>query len=151
MTTLVLEELKSTLQQTVNLTLNRRYNIEAVRPLLYMHNAPAGTFTLSIKSGVNTLTSKSFTSADIKSDLSTVNNYAYLWKNLTFSEIALLKNGSYILELSSSGYTFSSSSYIGWIKEHENLFNETSGTPLTDLDNPFSYQLFEHRRSESFT
>ena len=150
MTTLVVDELKTTLTQTFTLNLNRRYNIGAVRPLIYMHNAPSGTFTISIKSGANTLVSKSFTSSDIKSDLSSSDNYAWIWKALSFDNVIQLSNGSYTLELSSSGYSYSSSSYLGWIKEHENQFNETLGTPLSAFDNPYSFQLFEHRRPESF-
>lgn len=150
MTTLVVDELKTTLTQTINLNKVRRYNIAAVRPLIYMENAPSGTFTLSIKSGATTLASKSFTSADIKADLGTSDNFAYLWKNVTFDIPVKLNNGAYTLELSSSGYSYSSSSYIGWIKEFENIFNEINGTPQDYSENPFSYQLFEYRRPESF-
>lgn len=151
MTTLVVDELKTTISQTFTLQYNRRYNIGGVRPLLLMYNAPSGTFTMKIKSGANTLASKSFTSADIKSDLITSDNYAWLWKGLLFDTPIPLKAGSYSLELSSSGYSYSASSFIGWVKEHENIFTTISGTPISDLDNPYSFQLFEHRRPESFT
>lgn len=151
MTTLVVDELKTTLTQTFTLTLNKRYNIGGIRPYIYMHNSPSGTFTLKIKSGANTLASKDFTSAEIKTDMSTSDNYVHIWKGLLFDTPIQLVKGSYILELSSSGYSYSASSFLGWVKEYENIFNEVSGTPLSYFDNPYSFQLFEYRRAESFT
>ena len=150
MTTLVVEELKTTLSQNFTINGERRYQLVAVRPKIYMHNAPNGTFSLSIKSGSTTLASKSFTSAEIKSDLSTSDNYAWIWKNLAFDFTVPLEKGDYSLELSSSGYSFSSSSYIGWVKDHESVFNTISGNPTSSLDNPFTFQLFEYRTRESF-
>lgn len=144
MTKLVVDELKGTLSQTVTIASRKRFLVEAVRPYIYMHNAPAGTFTLSVKSGATTLVSKDFTSTEIKSDLSTTDNYAHLWKALTFNEPLQLESGEYELELSSSGYTFSNSSYLGWVKEHESRFNETTGTELSDLYGPYSYQFLNH-------
>ena len=146
MTTLVLDELITTLSQDFTINLNRRYSIEGIRPYIYMHNAPAGTFTLSLKEGVTTLVSQTFDSAEIKSDLSTSDNFAHIWKRLVFSTPFQLSKGTYTLELSSSGYTFAESAYIGWIREYENVFNETSGTIDTLFDNPFSFQIFENRR-----
>ena len=138
---LVIDELITSLSQTFTVEYNSRLTIEAIRPYIYMHNAPAGTFTLAVKSGGTELFSKSFTSSDIKSDLSTSDNYAHIWKALTFNDPAQIENGEYELELSASGYSFSNSSYLGWIREHENLTNEVSGTALSDLENPRAFQL----------
>jgi len=146
MTTLVVEELKTTLSQSFTYNLNRRSIIAAVRPYIFMYNSPSGTFTLSLKEGATTHASKTFTSADIKSDLSTSDNYAHLWKALEFSNPIYLSKGTYTLELSHSGYSFSESSYLGWIKEHENIFNNTSDlTGVSVFDYPFSYQIFEKK------
>ena len=147
MTTLVVDELKTTLTQSFTVDLNRRYTIAAVRPYLYMHNSPAGTFTFSVKdSGANTIASKTFTSAEIKSDLSTSDNYCHLWKALVFTNPLQLSKGSYSLVISSSGYTFAESSYLAWVKEYENIFNTTDGANDTDFNNPMSFQLFEQKR-----
>lgn len=144
MTKLIVDELKTTLSQTVTIDHEKRYLIAAVRPYIYMHNAPAGTFTLSIKDGGTPVASKTFTSAEIKSDLSTTDNYAHLWKVIQFDDPVQLTSKEYELELSHSGYTFSPSSYIAWVREHENQFNETSGIPVSDLENPYSYQLLNY-------
>jgi hypothetical protein len=144
MTKLVVEELKATLSQTVTLTEQKRFLIEAVRPYIYMHNAPAGTFTIKIRQSGNELASKDFTSSEIKSDLSTTDNYAHLWKVIRFDNPIQLDRDEYEIELSSTGYTFSNSSYIGWIKEHENRFNKTDGSELSSLYGPYSYQLMNY-------
>lgn len=145
MTTLVVEELNDTLTQNFTIDLNRRYFVTGIRPYIYMHNSPAGTFTLSIKEGATTHASKDFTSAEIKSDLSTSDGFAHIWKALVFSSPLMLSKGSYSLVLSHAGYTFSETSYLGWIKEFENIFNTTDGNSTSFNDNPLSFQLFEKK------
>lgn len=145
MTKLVVDELKTTLSQTMTVDHEKRILIAGIRPYIYMHNSPAGTFTLSIKDGGVTVASKDFTSTEIKSDLSTSDNYAHLFKRLVFDNPAQLTSKEYELELSASGYSFSESGYLGWVREHENQFNRTGGTPFSDIENPRSFQLFEYQ------
>lgn len=143
MTSLVVEELETTLTQSFSIYVDKRITLAGLRPYIYMHNEPTGTFTFTLKRGGVSIASDSFTSADIKSDLSTSDNYVHIWKFLEFSEVVQLERGDYTLELSHSGYTFAESGYLGWIKEHENLTNEVSGSPLTNFNNPMAFQLFE--------
>lgn len=145
MTMLVVEELKSTLTQSFTVDLNRRITVAGIRPYIYMHNSPTGTFTLSLKEGATTHATVTFDSTEIKSDLVTSDNYAHLWKALTFVDPLQLSKGSFSLVLSSSGYSFSESSYLGWIKEHDNIFQTTDGNNNTDYNNPLSFQLFEKK------
>lgn len=145
MTKLLCEELNTTLSQTFTLTGSRVFQINAIRPFVIMYNAPSGTFTFSIKSGSNTLGSASFTSADIKSDLSTSNNYAYLHKALEFTNDIPLRAGTYTIEMSSSGYTFTGSSFMGWVKNND-LFFTVDGTPSNETNNPHSFELWENKR-----
>ena len=143
MTKLVVEELRTTLSQSFTLELSRRYHIYAIKPHVYLHNSPAGTFTFTIKSGSTSLASSSFTSQDCKDDLSTANDYIRINKALILSQPLSIDGGTYTLELSSSGYTYTSSSFIGWVKEHENIFSDITGTTETDLDNAQTFLLFE--------
>ena len=146
MTILVCEQLETNLTQTVNLVFNKVYHLDGIKIKLLMYNAPAGNFTLSVKSGAETLASSSFTSADMKSDLSTADNYAHLYKALDISLI--LKKGSYDFVLSSSGYTFSESSFIGWCKSYENVFNEEVDALLRYTDKPFDFLIYENIRED---
>jgi len=145
---LVVSELITTLSQTVTITGEERLSFASIRPYIYMHNAPAGTFTLSVKSGAATLISKSFTSSEIKSDLTTTDDYAHLWKALIFDNPFQLGKGEYELELSSSGYSFSNTSYIGWVKEHENRFNDQTGEEVSDFSGPYSYQFLTYVKAK---
>jgi len=148
MSALVVDELITTLSQTITFKAYRKYIIEAITPKLLMYNAPSGTFTLSVKDGATTLASKSFTSADIKTDLSTASNYAWLWKVLNFTENVALKAKTYTLELSSSGYTYNSSSWLGWVKDHESIFNDREDAFVTAHENPLSFRIYEKQRPE---
>jgi hypothetical protein len=147
MTTLVVEPLITTLEQTITLNLKQRYIIAAIRPYVYMHNNPAGTFTYKLKSGATELWQSSFTSVAIKTALNAANNYAHIKLNL-ISDYLKLSPGSYTVELSSSGYTYNDSSYMGWIKPHEDLFNDIDGTPDNDFSNPLGVQMLSENNIE---
>lgn len=147
MTKLVVDELFTTLSQTFTVTNQIRLTIKAIRPYIYMHNNPSGTFTISLKEGATTLASKTFDSASIKTDLSTSDNYAHIFKTIVFDDPVYIGDGEYEIELSSSGYSYSKSSYIGWVREHENLINEVNGTPISDFGNPRTFQLLTKQAS----
>jgi len=146
MTVLLVEELKTTLEQDFTLAGSRVYQISALRPFVCMYAAPSGTFTFSIKSGSNVLGSVSFTSADIQSDLNTSNNYAYIYKKLEFTNDIPLRAGSYTVEMSSSGYTYSASSFMGWAKNND-VFFDITGTVNNETNNPHSFELWENKRA----
>ena len=61
---------------------------------------------------------------------------------------APLKKGTYKIELSSSGYTYSNSSFLGWIKSHENIYNDLESTPIDYTYNPYDYLLYEKVRED---
>lgn len=140
MSTLVVQKLNTELSQDFRLSLDTRYNIGAVIPYLYMHNAPTGSFTVSVKSGATTLASNSFTCSDIKTSLGTAFNYAHVFYPVNF-ETTQLGKGTYTLELSASGYSPSESSYVGWVQQHEDLNNLLDYEPLSDAQNPLAFRL----------
>ena len=66
--------------------------------------------------------------------------------NFEFDNYNLLKRGiTYTIELSSSGYSFSESAYLGWIKPHESPLNTFVGVAQTFLENAFGYELWGHK------
>jgi hypothetical protein len=148
MTKLVTEELKTELIQTFTLSNDRIYQIDGIKIKLLMFNEPPGIFTLSIKQGSEVLNSADFTSSDIKSDLNTSEPYAWLYKAIKFPTLTPLLKGNYDLHLSSSGYTYSSTSFIGWVKSHENIFN-TRTDQYTDItENPMDFLIYESTRGD---
>lgn len=142
---LVEELLAVTLSQTI--TVNKRIIVDSIRPRLYLHDDPAGTFTLSIKQGATTLGSKSLTMADIKTNAGFADNqFHHGFFRFQFANQVVLNPGTYTVELSSSGYTFAEASYLGWIIDHEDLTNTiTPGdTVISDIDNPLTMQIWSH-------
>jgi len=142
MTVIVVDELKTTLSQ--ELTVLKRIDVESIRLKLYFHNDPPGTFTVKLKEGATELSSKSITLAEIKSSASWLDN-EYHWGMILFNldnNVPVQKDVTYTIELSASGYSFNESSYVGWIKEHEDETNTFTKTTGTDFNNPFSYQLW---------
>jgi hypothetical protein len=140
--TLVVETLKTELTHPFSLTLDVRYNIGALCPYLYMHNAPSGTFTFSIEDADDVeVFSQSFTSADIKTALSTTDNFAHVFYPVVPESPLFLEKGSYTAILSASGYSANSVSFLGWVRQHEDLVNELDYTPDTDFENPLSLKI----------
>lgn len=119
-----------------------RLNLTAVRPWLYLHNDPAGTFTLTLKDGANILDSSDFTVSDLKNGAGLNDNEYHKGFFKIDLRATLQHDRLYSLELSSSGYSFSGSSYLGWIKEFENLTNSFSESIWTFHQKPFGYQLW---------
>jgi|DEB0MinimDraft_6_1074348.scaffolds.fasta_scaffold09455_3 hypothetical protein len=142
MSTLLVEPLQGTpLTQDFEIKGNR-LNLTAIRPRLYMHNDPTGTFTLNLKYSGNVIATADFTMAEIKAGAS-YNDNEYHHGFIKIDIGAVLNIGAtYTLELTSSGYTFSEASYLGWIKEFENQTNSFSESVTTLDEYPFGYQLW---------
>ena len=80
MSTLLVETLNTSLEQEIRLESEFRYSIGAIIPYLYLHNSPAGTFTLSIiNEDDETVFSQVFTSVLIKTALGTALDYAHVF------------------------------------------------------------------------
>jgi len=147
MSVFVSESLKTTLKQEIEFVPYRNCTISAIKIKISMIGAPLGTFTLSFKKGDNVIASKSFTSADIKSDLSTTDNNAWIWKALNFNDFTI-KAGLYTLELTAADYTQSESNQIGWIRDYESVFNERSEISQERLETPFCFRIYELLRQD---
>ena len=133
MSTLQIQTIVASIEQEFKLDPNR-YHIGSLAPYLYMHNAPAGVFTFTLLKGLDILFSKTFTSADIKSSLSTVNNYAHVFYPIIPDHPVQLSGGTYTARISTSGYSPTNSSFMAWIQQFE------------DLNNPYDYVLEDDNR-----
>lgn len=144
MTTLVIQTLYTgaTLSQTFTLGLNNRSHIESIAPYIYMHNAPTGTFTISVhdENDVN-LFSNSFTSAQIKTALNTVSNYAHAFYPVLTNGALKLEAGTYTVVMSASGYTQNPVAFMAWVQQHEDLTNDLDYVPVDDTENPLSMRI----------
>jgi len=152
----LVEELKTTLTQDFTLASDSNYNVSRMRPFIFIYNMPAGTFTLTVKQNSETVATATFTSASLKSDIGTSDDYFYIWANLTptptsgtVTDTLSLKPGTVTFELSSSGYTFIdlSSPWIGWVKEHEFAIT-TDYVSISDSQKPLSLKLLTYEAPE---
>ncbi|GEM_PF-2197895 len=107
-------------------TVSEKRSLKAIAIKVYLHNDPSGTFTLSLKnSSDEVIISKSLTWAEIVTGAGfTANEYHYGYLLFSFDRyVNLFDLTNYKLVLSSSGYSFLESSYLGWIEPHENVLN----------------------------
>lgn len=144
MSTLLVQELTTELSQELRYSLSKRCQIGAFIPYLYMHNAPAGTFIIDLlNSDDDIIMSKSFTCSDIKTSLSTSDNYAHVFYPIIPTSPIQIEYGTYTIKLSASGYTYSSGSYLGWIQQFENIQNIMDYVPADSTENSLALRIKE--------
>jgi len=143
MSTLVVEELKGELSQVFSPF--RRLLVVAVRPYLYAHNFPAGTFKLQLIDADDVVAGEqTFTAEDIYTGLNTTNAYAHAYLRVQFPSPVSLPPGDYLMVITSTGYTFSENSYLAWVKEYEDKKVNTTYIISGAEDNPLSFELWSY-------
>lgn len=110
---LVVSELITNLSQEVVATSN--LNIEAIRPRLLKYGSPAGSLLLNVKDANN----KKIVSSETIS-IASISTADYFHGLVRFYVDVSFKSGStYIIELASTGYTYNSSHWVGWIFDYD--------------------------------
>ena len=137
----LVNKLTTILEQEVDYTLNKRAHIGAIYPYIVMVGAPTGDFTFGLIKGVTTLFSKTFDCDDIKLSLTTTDNNAHAFYPIIPTNPTQIEKGSYKLRLSASGYTATSTSYLGWAQQFEDIQNEMSYTPSGDEQNSLAFRV----------
>lgn len=146
MTTLLVDKLGTSLEQNITVTGTERVHIAAFIPYLYVFNIPAGTFTFQLIKSSVTIFSQSFTVADIKTSLGTTNNYMHCFYPIIPTSLVQMASGIYTVKISSSGYAATESSYLGWIRQHENIQNGLEYVPTSDRQNPLAIRIKTYKR-----
>ena len=142
MTTLVVTELRTSLTQSYSFDLNERAHIGSVSPYIYIHNAPAGNFSLTLSQNSNVVISKSFDCNDLLSELGTVDDFAHGFFPFIDDSLMIVENGDFTVTLTAvSGYSYNESSFIGWVRQHEDIQNAMNYTPLNDSENPLAARI----------
>jgi hypothetical protein len=146
-TKLLVETLESGyLSQEVRLRGSDRYHVGAFIPYIYLHNAPLGTFNFILEKDSVILFQKSFTSAEIKTSMGTASDYIHCFYPIIPTNPVQLESGLYTIKLTSTGYSNSSTSFIGWIRQFEDLNNTLDYVPLDDDHNPLAIRLKIYKR-----
>lgn len=146
MSNIIVNPIGSSLEQDFEFNLNTRCQLGAIYPYVLMVDNPAGTFTVSLIKSGNTLFSKSFTSADIKTALDTTDNYAHVFYPIIPDNPVQIERGAYKLRITTSGgYVENEFKYLGWIQQFEDIQNEITYTVDNDQQRSLSFRIKVHR------
>lgn len=134
---LLVETLKTQFSQIINYE-GERVSIGAFIPYLYCHNV-SGTFTFEVESNSETIFSQNFSIDEIKTSLNTSNNYFHVFYPIVPINPVQLETGQYTFKLIAPiGYMPNQSSFIGWVKQHEDIQNKMDYIPSNDRQNTFA-------------
>lgn len=132
---LIVHELYSELFQVVKPLKNEF--IQAIRVHLYKHNNPVGSLKLEIRDNNNKVIATSNTV-----NISEIAGQFYHGL-ITFEvSVSLQKESDYRLYLSSTGYSFAESAYIGWCNSYDQLSYESEYQNTNSLYAPMSFEIW---------
>lgn len=144
MTTLAVEELVTTLVQP--LLVDKPIRLLAVKPWLYFHNMPAGTFSMKLKKATTTIREWTFTSADARSAFGGTQQFFHVYLSLSGAPL-IIEPGEYTLELSATGYTFGAS-WVGWCKDWQGAVGRVEGSAPDFTGYPYSFRILASKGRE---
>jgi hypothetical protein len=144
MTTLVADQLITELVQP--LSIYRDMSLVGIRAKLYFHNSPSGTFYFNFYKNGDLFKSVMFTSAWSKLQIGTLDQS--FWIDMAIQEPINLSQGDIVVKLESSGYLFTSSAWLGWCKDFNQVSGNVIGTPIDFTEHPFILRLIEYTERE---
>jgi hypothetical protein len=137
---LLVEELKTTLSQSLTVGDNNVFAV-AVRPHLYKHGSPTGSVRMQIQDENGKLIAQSAAVA-----ISAISSENYFHGYVRFDFTEPLKSGStYQFVLSSTGYTYSSSAFVGWCKDFDLRKYPSDYSPSDGMRSSFDLEIWELR------
>lgn len=144
MSTLVVEELITTLEQEIKTY--RHVNLAAIRPWVYSHGNPSGTFTFELSNSSGPIKFFSFTNNSLKQALNVTEPYFHGYYAIAMTPF-ILPRGTYKIKLYATGYTFDENCFFGWCKDVEPK-SRTYGNIENYTANPYSFTLIEYANRE---
>lgn len=139
MSNLLVDRINTSLEQEITVDITKRAHLAAIIPYLYLHNSPAGTFTLDFKKGADVLYSYSFTSNNVKFLMNITDDYAHVFYPIIPGILVPLESGSYSVKITASGgYSPTETSYLGWVKQYDNIQNGLDYTVVNDTYAPYA-------------
>jgi hypothetical protein len=144
MSTLAVYRLFTYVSQPI--TVRRDLLCGSIRLKLYSHDLPDGTFSISILKGTQDIFTITFTSVDLQQKIDTSDRY--FWGDFAFPVNFYLDRGDYEIRLDSSGYVFSESRFLGWVKDFDEIDRDIIGEANDFSQYPFSFNLIEYKQRE---
>ena len=134
---LIVHELLTELSQDIA-TDYKVHQVVSVRPHLYRHGSPAGSVALEIRDAEgNTVAASNTRSID------SIGSGTY-WHGYAEFQISaqLMKDTSYRLVLTASGYTFDESGYLGWCNGFDLGKYEAGYSPSQWFSAPLDFEVW---------
>lgn len=139
MTTLLVGTLQDELIQEIKYNLQERIHVGAFIPYLYIHNASADFFTFELSNEDGILFQKNFTTNEMKLSISATDNYFHIYYPIIPTNPVQLEKGNYTAKITAGpNYIQNGSSFLGWVKQHENIQNEMDYIPFDDNSNSYN-------------
>jgi hypothetical protein len=139
MTTLLVGTLETELVQEINYNLIERVHVGAFIPYLYCHNAIADYFTFQLHGPDGLIFQKPFTISQLKTAIGTTSNYFHIYYPIIPTSPVQLENGQYSVKIiAGTNYIQNANSFLGWVKQHENIQNQMDYAPIDDNSNSYA-------------
>jgi len=142
MSTLIVHELETPGNNTVfqEIKPTQNINLAAIRPHLYLHNAPSGKVRVEVQDENGRLIK-----ASAKQTITDLKTLAFAHGYHKFDiDTPLIKDIKYrIAVVTSDGYTFAESAYIGVCKDWDDEKTNQSYSPNNQFDAPLDFELWE--------
>lgn len=145
MSTLIVEELHTVLEQEI--INHKQITVATIRPWLYFHNNPVGTFYFNIYGTDGLVRSFSFSCSDVKTSSSLTQPYFHSYFSIEMTPF-VLNRGTYTIKLEHSGYLYNANSFMGWCKDLLPI-GQTYGSTEDYTGNPFSFTIIEYKPRET--
>lgn len=141
---LVVETLYESLEQDITLESDRRIHIGAIIPYLYFHNLSSGLFKFQLIRNSSVLYEHLFSWEDIKAGK--IDNYMHVYHPIVPVSPIQLESDNYKVKIMAvSGYQATGNSFLGWIKQHEDIQLPMDYTPISDIQNTFTIRFKEYK------
>lgn len=141
---LVIETIKTSMEQEISHISDERSHIGAIIPYLYFHNLQSGVFKFELLSGANVLYEHQFNYLDIKGGK--LENYMHVYHPIVPNDPIQLEKGTYTFRISAvSDYEAKPDSFLAWIKQHEDIQLPMQYVPTSDARNTLTIRFKEYK------
>lgn len=112
---------------------------EGFKLWLYNNNMPAGNFKLELVKDTRVIKEWNFTSLDMRNSFGGTEDYFHVY--MSFLSKSFYLQGTYNLVITTTGYTETPTSFIGWNKDYDGVFGNHYPGNVEFTDYPYSFRI----------
>jgi hypothetical protein len=141
---LVFDVLKNQLTQELTLETAGRIQIAAFVPYLIASNLDLGLFRFTVTKNSVEIFNKTFSPDDLMASFD--ETYAHIYYPIIPDGPLPMESGVYQFNLSVvGGYAATANSFLGWVKQHEDIQTPFSYPVIGDAKKPYTIRIKEYR------